>query len=255
MRPTHDLSDRAKGSTAETRGLSSKSAKRNPRPKSPGAASFRIDDRRPEANAHEIQRAVIDNAPPALTQRMMRDMVDKSPRTVTQNKHTRSMLDGTFQTSSGLAQNVSVKVDVPALASSTPVQRLAVVQRKWDHLFNDIPKTLAGVPKAFKREALGTVIKQLISLRDKSENGRDDVHEGEDQNSTDFGLMANSFLLAVNLYGKGQIDERGLREATHELWKNSVDWDVAKALGGRAKDIAAWNALEKDTWAALGRHF
>lgn len=134
-------------------------------------------------------------------------------------------------------------------------EQTAVIQRKWDHLFNDIPKTLSNVPETFKRPALLEVAQKLIMLRDKAANGKDEVHEGEDQNAVDFGLMANSFLMAVDMYGKGIIDDRGLREATYELWKNSVDWDVAKSLGGRKKDIGAWNALEKDAWVALGRHF
>ncbi len=136
------------------------------------------------------------------------------------------------------------------------VQRVEVTQMKWDHLFNDIPKTLQDVPTAFKRPTLDTEIKTLIALRDKGSNGQEELHVGEDKNATDFGLMSNSFRIAVNEYGKGSFDERGLREATLELWKNSVDHDVAGALGKAVEpDIKAWNACEKKTWKALGEHF
>lgn len=149
-------------------------------------------------------------------------------------------------------------VSVPALPSRHDTagltQMSSVVQRKRDHLFNDIPKTMAKIPRAFLRPELQTVTDKLIALRDNIRNSCDDVHDGEDENAAKFGWMNNSFLIAVELYGKGHISERGLREATYGLWKCSIDNAVAEKLGGRDAEIDAWNKLEREAWKALDRH-
>jgi hypothetical protein len=127
------------------------------------------------------------------------------------------------------------------------------IQRKYDHLFNDVPKSLSNLPKSIKSSKIESIRVALNELRDDPAHGNDDVHPGPDKNATDFGLAQLSFLTAGKAYPNG-VDERGMREATYTLWKYSVDDDVATNLGNVSPKVKQWHSLEKTTWEALTRH-
>lgn len=204
-------------------------------------------------NAYMIQR---DRLRTINEERPLLNNVRKPMKQVMRTKDSEWMRQKNLRVSDSNHIGKEMRNRLPSTSLVRAMQNKAFIQMKWDHLFNDIPKTLQDVPKSFKRAELDSVIQQLITLRDKKSNGQDGVHQGPDQNAIDFGLMSNSFRIAVNAYERGDIDEKGLREATFELWKNSIDNDVARTLGKEVEsDIKAWKKLEKNTWAALGKHF
>jgi len=138
---------------------------------------------------------------------------------------------------------------------SKVVQKMAnntVVQRKYDHLFNDIPKTLSNLPKSLKSETITKIRGDLNLLRD--DHGVDDLHAGEDQNATDFGHAQRSFLTAAEAYSHSLIGTSAMREATFTLWKYSVDSGVATSLGNVSAKVKQWHSLEKVTWEAITKH-
>jgi hypothetical protein len=138
------------------------------------------------------------------------------------------------------------------------IQLKAVLQRKTDHLFNDIPKTLRKLPAAFDRLGLVNIHQQLDTIRNKGGNKQDDVHAqgGADANSLRYGLASAAFIKTVENYGKGKVNEGHLRIATYRLWQESIDSAVAINLGATVNgDIAKWKELDRTTYQQLGRHF
>ncbi|MCF6324414.1 MAG: hypothetical protein L3J89_08840 [Gammaproteobacteria bacterium] len=161
--------------------------------------------------------------------------------------------------SEGLAQKKLQEVanNSPQVRQLKVVQGMAnnqIVQRKYDHLFNDIPKTLSNLPKSLKSPKIEKIRSSLNSLRDDHANGVQDLHVGDDQNATDFGFAQRSFLTAALSYAASGVDERGMREATFLLWKYSSDSDVESKIGNASQKIKLWNSFEKKTWQALTEH-
>lgn len=125
---------------------------------------------------------------------------------------------------------------------------------KYDHLLNDIPKTLSKLPNELKSENTARIAKQLNILRDNISNGVDSLHSGEDQNAKDFGEAQRSFLTATQAYRDGHIGSRAMREATYTLWQNSVDKDVAAVVENSSDQVKQWNKYEKQLWEAMTKH-
>ncbi len=145
--------------------------------------------------------------------------------------------------------NANSPLNITQHKSITPV-----VQGKFDHLFNDIPKTLSNLPDSLKSSGIQAIRLALNALRDDHANGGDGVHQGVDQNSTDFGHAQLSFLIAAEAYSKSKIDERAMREATFTLWKFSFDAVVGRNVANGAAKIDRWNSFERETWEALTSH-
>ncbi|WP_414519676.1 hypothetical protein [Nostoc sp. PCC 9305] len=137
-----------------------------------------------------------------------------------------------------------------------------VVQCKWDHLFNDIPKTLLNLPKELKKSRIEMIRKNLNTIRDNDRYGVEDLHDGIDINSKKYGISNQWFQTAVEGYNQGLFNEGSVREATYYLWHNSIDTEVSNRLrnttginSARIENaINEWNSYEIETWDVLTGH-
>jgi len=192
----------------------------------------------------EVTQRLVDNRPEAIQMQRLQGMA---------NNHTKA---NTFQFVDNRPEGTTQR----KLQEGTDnnIQLKGVIQRKTDHLFNDIPKTLRGLPATFQRPGLDSIRQQLDTIRNKSGNKKDDVHAsgGADANSLRYGMASSYFVKAVDDYGKGEINEGKLRIANYTLWKESLDDDVVSSLGPSVRsDIESWKALEKPTYEQLAKHF
>lgn len=134
------------------------------------------------------------------------------------------------------------------------VQLKGVIQRKYDHLFNDIPKTLNSLDSKLKNPLVTTKIQELTTIRDKDGNGKQDFAVGEDQNSKDYGKANRDFHDLMKYYADPTVTvlPQEVRIATDKLWRNSIDEPLAINLWAKVTgDVASWKAKEKPVYEAL----
>lgn len=131
-----------------------------------------------------------------------------------------------------------------------------VIQKKIDHLFNKIPKTLkddVGMKVGIRTKPIYDI---LNPIREDDNNKKDGVHTGVDPNSAKFGNAKNKFVNAFNDYKLNQTKNKKaeVRKAGKAMWDESVDLDVGKDLdpvNKRNDVIAKWNGFEHSTIEAV----
>ena len=100
--------------------------------------------------------------------------------------------------------------------------------KRWDHLFNDIPKALEKeIPERFISSFRSSGIpNDLKAIRDSTENGRWGERKDKDPNNDSYAKALTEFRNFLNSYDSSK--KAGINEVVKKLFVSSYDTNVAK---------------------------
>lgn len=112
--------------------------------------------------------------------------------------------------------------------------------KRWDHLFNDIPKALEkNIPERFISSFKSSGIpNELKAIRDKTENGRWGERKDKDPNNDSYAKALTEFRNFLNAYDSSK--KADINEVVKKLFDSSYDTNVARYCDNQGKKKEIW---------------
>lgn len=126
--------------------------------------------------------------------------------------------------------------------------------KRWDHLFNDIPKALEkNIPERFISSfSTSGIPNELKAIRDSTENGRWGERKDKDPNNDSYAKALTEFRNFLNSYDSSK--KAGINEVVKKLFVSSYDTNVAKYCDNQGKKREIWMSFVPRVVDVIANH-